>query len=416
MNAAQFREVAGGPVTLDADAASPDAMAADKLARSTARPRLDAIDLLRGAVMMLMALDHTRDFFAAGGMNPRDVGEPALFLTRWITHFCAPVFILLAGMSAWLYGSRGRSTAEVSRFLLTRGLFLIVMEFTVVRMGWSFSLVPHYLVAQVIWAIGVSMVVLAALVHLPHWAVATFAIALIGGHNLLDNIRADDLPAIGGLWTVLHERGLVRLGSDAMVYVLYPVVPWVGVMAIGYVLGPVLRLHAALRRPLLLQLGLIVTAAFFVLRADNVYGDPAAWASQAGSLATTLSFLNCEKYPPSLLYLMMTLGPALIGLALAESARGPVVARIVVFGRVPFFFYVAHLFLIHALAVAFSWATTGETAWLFGLVPPQKPAGYGLSLPGIYAAWLLVLVALYPLCRWFAALKQRSDKWWLSYL
>jgi uncharacterized membrane protein len=419
MSAPQFREVAAQPVTLDVTASvdvAPDDAAADKPALSTARPRLEAIDLVRGVVMMLMALDHTRDFFATSGMNPRDVSDPALFLTRWITHYCAPVFIFLAGMSAWLYGSRGRSTAEVSRFLLTRGLFLIVMEFTVVRLGWTFSLVPDHFVAQVIWAIGASMMVLAALVHLPRWAITAFAVALIVGHNVLDGIHASDLPAIGGLWTVLHERGLVKLGSDGGVYVLYPLVPWVGVMAAGYALGPVLRLDAALRRPFLLDLGLTVTAAFIVLRAANFYGDPVAWAPQAGWLSTALSFLNCEKYPPSLLYLMMTLGPALIGLALAERARGPVVDCIVVYGRVPFFFYVAHLFLIHALAVAFAWATTGETAWLLGLFPPQKPAGYGLSLPGIYAAWLLVLVALYPLCRWFAALKQRSDKWWLSYL
>src|SRR5262249_25964956 len=287
------------------------------------------------------------------------------------------------------------------------GLFLIVMEFTVVRLGWTFSLAPDHFVAQVVWAIGASMVVLAALVYLPRWAIAAFALALIGGHDLLDGIHADDLPGMGGLWTVLHERGLVKLGTDAMVYVLYPVVPWVGVMAAGYAFGPVLRLDATLRQPLLLSLGLTVTAAFFVLRAANGYGDPAAWTSQTGPLATALSFLNCEKYPPSLLYLMMTLGPALIVLALAESARGPLVARIVVYGRVPFFFYVAPLFLIHALAVVFSSATTGETAWLFGF-PPHKPAGYGLSLPGVYTAWLLVLVALYPLCRWFAALKQRS--------
>ena len=197
--------------------------------------------------MIVMALDHTRDFFSAGGMNPRDVADPALFLTRWITHYCAPLFIFLAGTSAYLYGTRGRSVGEVSRFLLTRGLWLILIELTVVRLGWSFNLVPSYLVAQVIFALGASMVVLAGLVHLPRWAIATVGLVMIGGHNLLDGVRAEQLGAAGWVWNVLHQSGLLRLGSGPALFVLYPLVPWIGVMAAGYALGPVFAAATAAR-------------------------------------------------------------------------------------------------------------------------------------------------------------------------
>jgi uncharacterized membrane protein len=383
--------------------------------RSAAHARLDSVDLLRGLVMMLMALDHTRDFFGASAMNPRDVAEPALFLTRWITHFCAPVFIFLAGLSAYLYGAGGRSTGEVSRFLLTRGFWLMLIEFTVVRLGWTFSLDLNFFITQVISAIGASMVVLAGLVWLPRWAIAAVGLVMIAGHNLLDGIRAEDLGSAGWIWNFLHQPALLKFG-DATVFALYPLVPWVGVMAAGYALGPVFRLDAAVRRRWLLGLGAATTAAFVVLRASNVYGDPAAWSVYETWLATGLSFLNSEKYPPSLLYLTMTLGPGLMLLAAFERARGRLADVITTFGRVPFFYYVAHIFLIHAFAIAFAWAATGNVAWLIGVFPPEKPADYGLSLPGVYAVWLMVVAALYPLCRWFAAIKQRRADWWLSYL
>jgi uncharacterized membrane protein len=366
--------------------------------------------------MVLMALDHTRDFFGAGGINPRDVADPALFLTRWITHFCAPVFIFLAGVSAYLYGTRGRSVGEVSRFLFTRGFWLILIEFTLVRLGWTFSLGLDYFLMQVIWVIGASMVVLAGLVHLPRWAIAAIGLALIAGHNLLDPIRAADLGAAGWIWNVLHEPARLDLGFGVRVLALYPLIPWVGVMAAGYALGPVLQLDRATRQRVLAGLGLAVTAGFVALRASNLYGDPAPWVAHEGWLATALSFLNCEKYPPSLAYLMMTLGPALILLAVLEGVRGRVGDWITTFGRVPFLYYVAHIFLIHALAVLVASIVFGDGSWLYGSFPPVKPAGYGLALPGVYAVWLLVLVALYPLCRWFAALEQRRREWWWSYL
>jgi uncharacterized membrane protein len=402
--------------TSEAPAVADKAKALVVRSLDVARPRIDSIDLLRGLIMLLMALDHTRDFFGPSGMDVRNVADPGLFLTRWITHFCAPLFIFLAGTSAYLYGTRGRTVGEVSRFLLTRGLWLIVIEFTVVRLGWTFSFDLNFFVAQVIWAIGATMVALAALVYLPRWAIAAVALAMIGGHNLLDGIHAEHWGAAGGLWTLLHQRGLLQLGPDTKLYVLYPLIPWIGVMAAGYALGPVFELDSTARRRWLLGLGTLVSMGFVVLRAINLYGDPAPWVAQNDWIATLLSFLNCEKYPPSLLYLAMTLGPGLLLLAAFESARGWLADAITTYGRVPFFYYVLHIFAIHALAVAFAWLTVGNAAWLFGDPPLDKPASYGLSLPGVYLVWLLVILALYPACRWFASVKQRHREWWWSYL
>jgi uncharacterized membrane protein len=383
---------------------------------ASTRPRLDSVDLLRGLVMVLMVLDHTRDFFGTGGLNPRDVGDPALFLTRWVTHFCAPVFIFLAGASAWLYCNRGRSAGEVSRYLVTRGFWLMLIEFTVVRLAWMFSLDVSFFSTGVIWVIGASMVVLAALVHLPRWAIAATAITMIAGHNLLDGLRPEHLGSLGWLWYLLHQPGMQRTGSGTMFYVLYTLVPWAGVMAAGYALGPVLALDQAVRGRLLVGLGLAVTAGFIVLRGTNLYGDPAPWAVQSTWTATVLSFVNSEKYPASLLFLMMTLGPALLLLVAFADARGRLASWIITFGRVPFLYYVAHLFLIHALAVVYALVVFGDAFLVIGARMMTKPPAYGLSLLGNYVVWLLVVVSLYPLCRWFAALKQRRREWWWSYL
>lgn len=369
--------------------------------------RIASIDILRGLVMALMALDHSRDFFGEGGFNPRDVTDPALFLTRWITHLCAPTFIFLAGLSAFLHG-RGRSVAEVSRFLFIRGLWLIAIEFTVVRLAWTFNLdFGGAFTAGVIWAIGASMVVLSALIWLPRWAIAAVALTMIAGHNLLDGVRAEDLGEGAAVWHVLHQRGLVQLGDAVRVFVLYPLIPWIGVMAAGYLLGPTMALEADARKRVLLKLGAAFTIGFVLLRATNLYGDPAPWGVQENWLATVLSFLNCEKYPPSLLYLMMTLGPALMLLGAFEQARGSVARILAVYGQVPFFFYVVHLYLIHALTVAAGYAMTG--------VLSRNPE-IGLNLAAIYLVWLLVLVLLYPLCLCFAGLKQRGRGWWWRYL
>lgn len=383
---------------------------------AAAPPRIDSIDLLRGTIMILMALDHTRDFFGPAGMNPRDVADPALFLTRWVTHYCAPLFIFLAGTSAYLYGAHGRTVGEVSRFLFTRGLWLIVIEFTVVRLGWFFSLNLHLFVTQVIWALGASMVVLAGLIYLPRWAIAVTGLVMICGHNLFDGIRAENLGSAGWLWTLLHQPGMLHPAPATRLYVLYPLVPWIGVMAAGYALGPVFRLDRTTRRRQLVALGVLVSAGFVVLRASNAYGDPAPWTAHDGWLATLLSFVNCEKYPPSVLYLAMTLGPGLLLLAAFEDARGRLTHAVIIYGRVPFFYYILHLFLIHALAVALAWLVWGDASWLFGGTSADKPANYGLGLPGIYGVWLFVVIALYLPCRWYARLKQRRTEWWWSYL
>lgn len=370
------------------------------------RDRIQSVDILRGLVMALMALDHTRDFFGDGGFNPRDVTEPALFLTRWVTHLCAPTFILLAGLSAYLYG-RGRPASELSRFLFLRGLWLIFIEFTLVRVAWTFELgLLDGAFAGVIWVIGASMIVLAALVHLPRPALIVVALGMIAGHNLLDGIRAEDLGAASGLWHVLHQPGRVQLGTSS-VYVLYPLIPWVGVMAAGYALGPVMQLEPRGRQRTLIALGAAITFGFIALRFTSLYGDPAAWTAQTTPLATALSFINCEKYPPSLLFLMMTLGPALMLLGAFEHMRGRVADWLATFGQVPFFFYVVHIYVIHALAAAAAFAMTGAGA-------SGSRLGFGLS--AVYTVWLVVLVLLYPICRWFAGLKERREEWWWRYL
>jgi uncharacterized membrane protein len=368
--------------------------------------RVVSVDILRGLVMAIMALDHTRDFFTTSGFNPRDVTEPALFLTRWITHFCAPIFILLAGLSAFLYG-RSRSTEELSRFLLTRGLWLILIDLTIINFGWRFDLDLYRLGAGVIFVIGVSMVALAALIWLPRWAIAGVSFIMLTGHNLLDGLTAEQFGEGSSAWHILHEPGLVPLGDRVTLYILYPLIPWVGVMAAGYLLGPLMQLEGRARRQLLLKLGAAVTFGFIVLRATNLYGDPTPWFPQDDWLWTMLSFLNCEKYPPSLLYLMMTLGPALMLLAWLDDARGALASFFATFGRVPFFYYVVHIYLIHALAVVIAFAMTGVLT-----TTPE----INFNLIGVYITWLSVIVLLYPICRWFAHLKQTGSAWWWAYL
>ena len=384
---------------------------------TTGRNRLHAIDLLRGAVMVLMTLDHVRDFFGAGALNSRDVHEPALFFTRWVTHFCAPVFILLAGLSAWMYGRRpGRSTADLSRFVLARGAWLVLLEVTIVNFGWTFDPALEFVTLQVIWAIGVSMGVLAALVWLPRPAILGVALAMILCHNLLDGVHADRFGDLSWLWTTLHEPGYLPVAARK-VFVLYPLVPWAGVMAAGYALGPAMELDPSRRRHLLASLGVGLVLLFVLLRGTSIYGDPAAAIAYDDAGASVLSMLNCEKYPPSLCYLAVTLGPALAALAFADTVRGRVADALVAFGRGPLFYYVAHVYLIHALALAAAWVTDGHVGWLVGNVPPlKKPPSFGFGLPVVYAISVIVVAALYPASRWFASLKQRRRDRWLSYL
>ena len=390
-----------------------------------ARPkRIDSVDLLRGAVMVLMLLDHTREFvhrdaplFDAADLSRTTV---ALFFTRWVTHFCAPVFVFLAGTGVALQLVRGRPKREVARYLLTRGAWLVFLEFTVVRLGVGFDLdygaFPGML--QVIWAIGVSMMILAALIHLRTRWVAAIGVAIVALHNLADPLNVGPNPDLGGtLWMVLHQPGFIHVLGAPML-VAYPLLPWLGVLLCGYALGQVYGWDAERRRRLLVRLGVGMVAGFVLLRLSNLYGNPFPWSAQKSAAFTVLSFLNTSKYPPSLLFVLMTLGPALLMLAWSEtSRRGPVGRALVTFGRVPMFYYLLQWFAAHAIGLLFSLAAGKPTSHLFGFPggkPPEPGAGFGLGV--VYLAWATGVIILYPLCRWFAALKQRRDDWWLSYL
>ncbi len=387
------------------------------------RPRLDQLDLLRGAVMIIMALDHVRDFVSREALffDPTDLTKThgALFLTRWITHFCAPVFVFLAGTGAFLSLGRGKSKADLSWFLVTRGAWLVFLEMTVVNSSWSFGFDPHFFFLQVIWAIGWSLIVLAALIHLPLWAVATFGLVMIAGHNLLDPIPPASWGGWSGLWKVLHVQAPVQPAAGFTIFIAYPLIPWLGVVAAGFAFGAIMKMERAERRPRLFLLGLGLSAAFVILRATNLYGDPSTWAPQQSTLFSVLSFINCTKYPPSLLYLLMTLGPAIVVLAIFDRDLGAWSKPVIVFGRVPLFYYLLHLPLIHALAIGLAYYRHGEASgiWNGPIFGPATnfPENYGYGLGGVYALWLLVIVLLYPLCRWFADLKQRRREAWLSY-
>jgi uncharacterized membrane protein len=387
--------------------------------------RIDSIDVLRGLVMALMAIDHARDFFTNARIDPLDLQRtwPALFLTRWVTHLCAPVFLFLAGTGTALSMARGRSTAEIARFLLTRGAWLILLELTLVRFGWLFNFDVLNASALVIWAIGWSMVALAALVFLPVRYVGVFGVAMIVLHNALDPVEPGDLGRAAWLWTILHEGGEVPVPGRAELFVGYPLVPWIGVMAAGYAFGALIQVvETARRATLFARLGFGLIVAFVALRATNLYGDPRPWAPQESTLFTLFSFIDCDKYPPSLLYLLITLGLSFVLLAAFERWPPLRFKPLVVFGRVPLFFYLLHLPLLHLMAVQLELARGHGVSWLFQNPHPPvgsllfPPEGYGYGLPVVYALWATALVILYFPCRAFAALKERRRERWLSYL
>jgi len=409
------------------------------------RSRIDSIDLLRGIVMVIMMLDHTRDFVHSGGLlfDPTDLTRTtvALFFTRWITHFCAPVFVFLAGTGAYLQLARGKSKRDLSKFLLTRGLWLIVLELTVVRFGVFFSLDYRFLgFLQVIWVIGASMIVLAALIHLPLKVVAGFGIAMIALHNLLDRFHvagwqgpASPVPGFGAkLWILAHQPFTIfpMLGFPSpLIIVIYPLIPWIGVMAAGYAFGALYQMDAPRRRRWLLWMGLTATWLFVLVRALDVYGDPAHWSKQRNVVFTVLSFVNTTKYPPSLQFLLMTLGPALLALwwfelRSGQAARASLVDRfrkaLVTFGRVPLFFYLLQWYTAHLIAIVIGLLARQPVAWQWQS-PIDKftnppPTGVGFSLWVVYVVWIIGVLLLYPLCKWFAGVKSRRRDWWLSYL
>ena len=449
-----------GPYTL------PDAAPRRSSQLAAAGSRIGSIDIIRGAVMVLMAIDHVRVFSGVPAGGP----TPGVFFTRWVTHFCAPAFIFLAGTSAYLYGEKVRDRGTLARFLLTRGAWLVLLELTVLRFAWTFNFdYAHYALAGVIWVIGWCMILMAALVFLPVAAIGAIGVAIIALHNVTDFYtfqlaHAASASSLSWLWQTLYFGGNIALsarGEDGpQLAVLYSIIPWIGVMAAGYAFGRVMRLDAARRRRVCFALGGGAIVAFLVLRGFNLYGDPRPWGDAARRAAaqklaaqqaaaqpnvsagqpttvaqppatatpprvpprtpTLLQFLGTNKYPASLLFLLMTLGPTILLVPLLERSRGPVARVLTVFGRVPFFYYMLHIPLIHLIFVLLSivrfgtvipWMTTNHPMF----VPPPPP-GYPYSLTALYAITLLVVTTLYFPCRWFAGLKARRTGRWLSYL
>lgn len=392
---------------------------------SLPKQRVASIDLLRGAIMIIMALDHVRDYFhyTSFQYDPLNLDKTSapIFFTRWITHYCAPVFMLLSGTAAFLNGQK-KTKKELSWFLFTRGLWLIFLEMFVTNFGWNFDIHFHSIQFITIWALGVSMIALAGLIYLPMKWILFIGIVLVAGHNLLDKVHVEGkgLDAFG--WGLLHEQKLF-FWHDKIIVTGYPIIPWIGTMALGYCLGNfyTATFDAAKRKKILLQLGFGAIALFIVVRFINVYGDPVPWNEQQTPLFTFLSFINTAKYPPSLLYLLMTLGPALVFLALTENARNRFAGIISVYGRVPMFYYLLHIYLIHLGAMVSSGIFTSFDWRKWLLYEPiwftQSLKGYGYPLVVVYLIWIAVVVVLFPLCKWYDKYKMANKhKWWLSYL
>ena len=387
------------------------------------RKRIKSIDMLRGLVMIIMALDHVRDYFHADAyfFDPSDLTQTnvPLFWTRFITHFCAPVFVFLAGTSAFFVGQR-RDKKSLSIWLLKRGLWLIIAEFTIIKLAWMFKLDYSGVLLQVIWVLGISMIFLAGFIHLPKKLGLVICLVAVFGHNLLDPV-APTTPFAAGLWSFLHVFNLVDMGF-VKIFVGYPMIPWIFVMPLGYYLGELYKpsFDPKLRISRLLQIGLGLTLLFFALRAINIYGDSYHWATQDSVGLTIASFFNITKYPPSLHFLLITLGPSLVFLALVENWQNKWTEKMVVIGRVPMFFYVVHIYVIHGLAVVaammtgFSFSDMVIDFWI--TLQPQLQ-GYGFDLWVVYLIWVVLIIALYPICSWYNNYKTaHREKWWLSYL
>lgn len=375
--------------------------------------RNHAIDLLRGLVMILMVLDHSRDFMSNVSFKPTDLTQTTglLFFTRWITHYCAPVFVLLSGTSAYLSSARQKGTKELVSYLATRGLWLILLELTWIRCTWEFNFDFTQNEFGVIWAIGWSMLALAAVVALPVQKIAAIGFSIVAFHNLLDGIHASDLGSFAPFWLFLHESGAYAFGNIKVMF-LYPVLPWVGVIFLGYSLGYVLEKWGEEKNYKLIPLGLGLCFAFILVRSINIYGDLYAWSLQSDALMTVLSFLNTTKYPPSLDYLLMTLGPAMVLLGLFAKIENP--PRVLLaFGRVPLFFYLVHIPMIHLLAHVAVAVSSGTSVWEFGI---RKPAGVGFGLLAVYLTCAFVIFCLYPLSKWFGKLKMQKAHPFLRFL
>lgn len=390
---------------------------------SAAAPRISSMDVVRGLVMVLMAIDHVRVYSGQPAGGP----TAGIFFTRWITHFVAPAFVFFAGTGAFLHGAKLGDRGKLARFLASRGLWLVLLELTLLRFAWTFNFdYAHYSLAGVIWMLGWCMVLLAGIIYLPVWAIATFGMVTIVAHPvlypLMGAVHAADGSVLDALFKVLYlgEGFDVGKGGPPLL-VLFVIIPWIGVMVAGYAFGPVMRWPADRRRAFCLRLGIGATVLFVALRALDGFGDPRHWHDQmTKGWPGLLAFLNTSKYPASFLFLLMTLGPMIALLPLVEGAKGWLAGVLETFGRVPLFYYMLHIPLIHLAAIAVALIRTGAvTPWLFAnhpLNPGQAPAGYQWSLPLLYLVWAVVVVILYFPCRWYVALKARNKSTWLSYL
>ena len=391
-------------------------IASASLATPATTTRLASIDRMRGLVILLMALDHVRDFFDADSMlfDPTDLTKtyPALFLTRFITHYCAPTFVFLAGASAYLHQVQINDASALRRFLATRGLWLIALDIFVVSPVWGLGLGKVYL--GVFWAIGVGMIALAPLTLLSPGSVLAVGALIVCSHNLLNSIHASQFGALAPLWSLIHEQGSLPFGVPGRLF--YPALPWIGIMAIGYGLGPIFLEPETRRRRILTILGVAAIAGFIALRITNLYGDPHPWSVQRDDLMTVFSVLNVTKYPPSLLYALVTLGPMLILLPALERLGGTIGEILATFGRTPLFIYILHLYVALAAGILLRVAQGMDLHKLGELTPEKVSQNYGTNLVGVYLAWIVIMTLLYPACRWYAGVKQRRRDWWLSYL
>lgn len=391
---------------------------------SSIKSRIYSLDLLRGLVMIIMALDHTRDFFHYDAFlhDPLDLKTTtaALFFTRWITHFCAPVFVFLAGTSIYLQAIR-KSKTELSSFLLKRGLWLIFVEVIIITFAWTFVPTFSVLVLQVIWAIGISMVLMALLIHLPYFVILSLGLLIVAGHNIFDYIPSTQH---GFMWDLVRNGNFAthELVKGHLLTIIYPFLPWLGLMMLGYCIGKIFApsFDPAKRKKILAWSGGGLILFFVLLRFLNIYGNPNLWAVQTTPLFTLLSFIDVHKYPPSLLFMCMTIGPALLFLSIFENVYNKITRIISVYGRVPFFYYVLHFYFLHILCMFLflsrGHSITENTLPIFGIPFRFLIAGEGYSLTIVYVIWISLVIALYPLCKWFSDLKKRKQYWWLSYL
>ena len=388
------------------------------------KSRIQSIDLLRGLVMIIMALDHTRDFFHAHAMTEDPLNAatttPMLYFTRWITHFCAPVFVFLAGTSGYLQSLR-KSKKELSLFLIKRGLWLILLEITLITFSFSFDIYFSVIGLQTIWSIGISMVILGLFIWLPFPVILVSGLIIVFGHNLLDMYEKDQ--QVFSVWyALLHRPGIYHLWANHNLLAFYPFLSWAGLMLLGYCFGKLLyNNEGAQRKKVLLWLGLGVIAFFIIVRMLDFYGDPDVLTNNDKPLDSLYSFLEVSKYPPSLLYMCMTIGPAILFLAFFDKAKGAVVKVISVYGRVPFFYYILHFYLLHIIAMLVFFArghsVAEGTKHVGEAIPNFVQPGEGFNLGIVYLIWIAIIVALYPVCKWYDKYKMaHKEKWWLSYL